>query len=66
MLLLLVLRNSEMASDPSAARIHAGRPAVDDCAARIEVDHEPRPIHWLFSRFSWTLPISVMSLRSRS
>src|SRR5689334_20612099 len=42
--LLLALRDREMAGDTAAARIDPGRAAVDDRAASIEVDRQPRPV----------------------
>ena len=44
LLLLLALRDGEVAGDPAAARIDAGRPAVDHRAAGVEVDHQPRAV----------------------
>src|SRR5207237_532630 len=39
-----LLRYGEVASDAPAARVHAGRSAVDHSAAGVEIDHQPLPV----------------------
>src|SRR3954451_12281478 len=47
--LLLALRHGEVAGDAPAALVHSRRSAVDDRPARIQIDHEPRPVELIGS-----------------
>src|SRR5437764_12589567 len=39
-----LLRYGEVAGDAPAARVHAGRSAVDHSPAGVEIDHQPLPV----------------------